>query len=79
MLTVIIVCVTEEDGGEMYQFVPRFDFTILILHNSATYYYTESATIRLVLRLKLFAIAYLYHRVNRHTLACLQPVYSVPL
>ena len=47
ILTVIIVCVTKEDGGEMYQFVPRFDFTILILHNSATYCYTESATIRL--------------------------------
>lgn len=62
----------------MYQFVPRFDFTILILHNSATYCYTESATIRLVLMPKLFAIAYLYHSVNRHTLACLQPVYSVP-
>lgn len=53
LLTVTIVCMTEEDGGGTHQFGLMFDFAILILHNSATYCYTESANIPLVLMFKL--------------------------
>lgn len=53
LFTVIIVCVTEEAVGGMHQFGLMFDFAIWILHNSATYCYTESATIPLVLMFKL--------------------------